>query len=201
MVAELDQSQFGREMAEIRRQADEVVLGKEQLTTNDVREFLEAEVKIAGVVNEAVVVLDLDDEGMFGMGILKLHKALANWDKGDRSLALLHLLHFAVTHSQYGKLDTAEACARCCLALVEEPLVLDRNPKTYQLLFGASGPIPNEQVGMTVKAYRAGILYNVARFCPEACEDEVTEESIKLTRKTFSGWLDVIQGRTLNQRQ
>lgn len=175
--------------ATIAEVANNKIFNKERLTTDDVRAFLVAQTDITRYF--------LDNIGQQFMKPLQMEEtALQEWDMGDRSKCFFHLLYLVESSRESSLFKTAEAAARCSLALVQEPLVTAGDTTRFHELLSVSDTSlkiakRKRKQELFYLTYACGVLYNADRFCPEIFDKPGNSEE---TLQLFKDNLQKLQG-------
>lgn len=98
----------------------------------------------------------------------------------------------------------SEACARCAIILLQEPLIPDCDVEEYGkivhlALHGLQEAKKQPQFAPVYSAYASGIFYSSARFCPQILvqmfSDVITEEKVEDFHNRFLEDLKALQRR------
>ncbi len=126
-------------------------------------------------------------------------QSLSEWP-ANRVKGLLYLLQNVDRSARERRLVTAEAGAACSLALVEEPLITDRNQTEYESIVRTTNIMVDRALSQRSPAlslyntFRIGVSYNALAFCPQVFpEDEVTPDTVASFRKLFTVFLADLQ--------
>jgi hypothetical protein len=176
--------------------ASRAILDKEKLTDTEVKWYLSQDLMARSLFAEVTNSPSPVDS--------TLKKALGEWDS-SRERALAHLLYLTEEGQKIGMDEMTETCARCAIALLQEPLIPDVDPgKNREIidlaLYGLKSAEEKPIFRPVYNAYASGVFYNVARFCPqmlkEMFSDVVTEEDIQDFRNAFLADLGTLQKRS-----
>lgn len=186
---------------EVITKSNRAILAKEELATSEVKWYLSEWLRAGSILTE-------EDPLPIGTAVREgnpeLQQALGAWNS-DRSLALVLLVSLTGENYRVGRLESEEACARCVIALLQEPLIPSINLEKYQEIVRlATHALMLEKEttsnALILSVCAAGVLYNTARFCPQMLpmvSDVITEEDIKDYQGAFLAGLEALQGRAL----
>lgn len=175
--------------------ANRAILDKEELTSVEVKWYLSQDLMARTIFAEV--------RGSPSPLDSILQKTLGEWDS-NRGRALTHLLYLAGEGQKRGMPEMMEACTRCAITLVHEPLIPDCDLEKYQTIAIAALDAldfkeKHPESDALCSAYASGLFYNAAQFCPqilwELFADTVTEEKVKDFQDRFSADLETLQKR------
>lgn len=175
--------------------ANRAILDKEKLTSVEVKWYLSQDLMARTIFAEV--------RGSPSPVDSVLQKALGGWDS-NRERALTHLLYLVEQSQKKGIPEMMEACARCAITLVHEPLIPDSDLGKYREVVDVAIHVikletERRESAALCSAISSGLLYNTARFNPqillEMFSDVITEETVKDFQDAFSSDLEVLQGR------
>ncbi len=175
--------------------ANRTILDKEELTCAEVKLYLAQDLMTRTIFAEV--------RGSPSPVDSVLQKALGEWDS-NRDRALVHLLYLTEEGQKKGMPEMMEACTRCAITLVHEPLIPDCDLEKYQAIAKAALDAldfkeKHPESDAICSAYASGLFYNAAQFCPqilrELFADNVTEEKVKDFQDRFSADLETLQKR------
>lgn len=176
--------------------ANRAILDKEEFTSAEVKWYLSQDLTARTIFAEV--------RGSPSPVDSVLQKALEGWDS-NRERALTHLLYLTEESQKRGMPEMAEACARCAITLLQEPLIPDIDPRKNReiidlALYGLKSAEKQSIFRPVYNAHASGVFYNVARFCPQMLEemfaDVVKEEDIQDFRNAFLEDLESLQKRS-----